>query len=689
MPVTDLNKYNWITRCGISKTNRIIILITAQMWRNGGASGVLGHNEQIQIQYRPYNSTGNWTNLGAGVFTLQSYDQSPVREEFDTGPITEDKYCVRVRRVTLQNKLPNVSSEITFSEVKWFQSDCKANTKNNEIVPTRYRGQNRVSTCLIATGQTSGVLGNYNAKVSTNVWMFDVQKFKDTGECDWTWDCEAGDSRSNNPAFMFLYFLRGGYCNTSANPDIDPSAEPLDGGYTDYGWHNGEHPKNEELWWGAGVKEKRIDLDCIKDWACWCEEQDLCFDYNICGEDKKVSDILNVIARAGRASYSLQNGKFCPIWEETNQPAVTIFSEENIIRNSFQVCYNSRSNYDRVTVTYTSGNEELGDDKKDGDFDGKPVQVTSPVPFSKERGDEKRVNLIGVRKRKQALREANLIAGKEYYNKRTYSWDTDIQHLCVVRGDIVILANDLTQSTFSARLTGFECSNGKVTFLDLNWKIDKDITTIQIRLLTGELISADVVKVSNKKLRLVTEVDASKFPIFKNETECNPANLTTKKYGEHPFDIMIIGSPLDTPGKRVRITDIQVRDICKASITAVDDELAVYAYEFHCCPDPVELEDEELKNFACPEVCGVTVEDCGQGLAKVCFSKKEAIAVTIQYSINGSEYVNFLSNGQHTISQECVMIQGEAGKSLAIKIMPFTVGEPFINNDYCLNTRLS
>jgi len=680
---------NWIVRCGVEKTEEIVVEIFANLYATSSTYGIIPHTETIQIQYMPFNSGANWLPLGnaTGVHQLTGYDTFPVKEEFSSGVLPCDKYCVRVRRLTQEDSDSSVTNNINFTSVKWFQKDCKAVSKDGEVIPTNYKGQNRVATCISAGTSQSGVLDQYNAKVSTRMWIFDIDEFKATGVKNWVWDCEAGTSTSSNPAFAFLYFLRGGYCNSSADPTVNPSTSPLDGGFTSFGTHNGEHPDNEELLWGGGVSEKRIDIDCICEWACYNHENEFCFDYYLC-DDKSVSEVLDLITRAGRATWGISDGKFCPIFEEADQPYVTIFSEENILEGSFQVCYNSRSEFDKVVVTYTAENEESNDEgntESPDTFDGKPIQITSDVPFSKERGGERRVELVGVRKKKQAQREANIIAAKEFYQKRIYTWDTDIQHLCVTRGDVVLLSNDLTQPSFSSRLMAFDCEGGKVTKLYLTRDMEKPITEIKIKLVCGDIVSATVSKQDDKTLFLTSDVEASQFPIIKDQqSTCNESNLTDETFGSYPEDIMIIGAAMQTPGKRVRITNIDVDDFCKATITAVDEDPAIYAYEFNCCPDPVVLPEEEVIPFVCARVKDITVEDCGDGLIRVCYETEGAYAVQASYCLNGGTPVNVMSGGQFTIRNDCFELQLTKGDVIDIKIMPFVVGTPYSNEDGCI-----
>lgn len=688
IPVTDLDQHNWVERCGVVKTNKIGILIEGQLFNANPQIGIQNHSEIVQLQYRPYNSVGPWTAFNGSPLNLTGYDSFPVREEVFAEDLPLDKYCVRVRRVTIENKNENVTSNLNFSEVKWFQEDCKAIDKEGENTPTNYKGQNRMGICLTATGQTNGALGNFTAKVSTAMWIFDIDEFKQTGAKNWVWDCEAGTSNSSNPAFAFLYFLRGGYCNSSADPTASPAVTPLDGGHTSYGWHNGEHPDNEELLWGAGLSEKGIDLDCICEWACYNHENEFCFDYYLC-DDKSAGEVLDLIARTGRATWGRKGGKICPVWEEADQPYVTIFSEENILEGSFQVAYSSRSDNDRVTITYTAQNEEIDPENTVDDqdsFDGKPIQVTSDIPFSKQRGNELRVELVGVRKRKQAQREANIIAAKEFFQKRIYTFDTNEQGMCLNRGDIVLLSSDLTQPSFSSRLRAFDCDAGLVTNLYLTRDMDKPVDNIKIRLVCGDIISASVTKVNDKQLLLTDEVQASKFPIFKDQQGgCNASNLSDNTFGDHPEDVIVIGASMDTPGKRVRITDIDKTDMCKVSITAVDDDPAIYAYEFNCCPDPIVLPDQEVVPFVCARIKDISVIDCGDGLIRVCYEAEGAYGVQAQYSLNGGSPVNVMSGGQYTITNECFELQLTSGDRVNITITPFVVGEPFSNETGCIS----
>ena len=47
------------------------------------------------------------------------------------------------------------------------------------------------------------------------------------------------------------------------------------------------------------------------------------------------------------------------------------------------------------------------------------------------------------------------MAGQDY-RRRTITWETDVEGLCVTRGDVVLLSHDLTQWSYSGRVVNFD-----------------------------------------------------------------------------------------------------------------------------------------------------------------------------------------------------------------------------------------
>jgi hypothetical protein len=327
---------------------------------------------------------------------------------------------------------------------------------------------------------------------------------------------------SQNPAWLFLYFARGRFV----------------GG---------------RRIWGAGLADERIDIAAIQEWGAWCDLKGLSCSLVLDASGTSVLQALSLIARCGRASTSWGSGRLGVVWDAGGQPAVGHFGMHNIREGSFRIEYLTGRLADEVVVRYMS--PELG---------WKPDSVRARVPGVTTPENSATVDVPGIIDRDQAGREANLLAAQQVHRRRRITWETDLEGSAVQRGDVVELSHDLTRWAYSGRLL-----TGTPTTLTLDRAVP--FTTgldhyIGIRQPDGTYT-----------------VHGVQYPGTEAEqlTLLDPLGVDPSADPDHPpLDYTWHFAPAPTPGKRVKVLDVQPIDEQWVRLTATDEDDAYYLSEF-------------------------------------------------------------------------------------------------------------
>ncbi|MFV0284750.1 MAG: host specificity protein J [Castellaniella sp.] len=421
--------------------------------------------------------------------------QEPTRKTI-SWDVEKGQYEVRIWKSTGDIKESRRSNETAVSQVLCFQTD-----------DADYTGQLRVALRIKATSQLNGAIDEFSAiaEAQAPVWKgdhFDIE-------------------HTRNPAWWYLWFAMG---------------KTIEGKGRVY---------------GAGLIEAQIDIEAIKAWGAWCDTKGLTFDYVL---DRKMSSaqVLQMIARAGRASPTWQTGKLGVVWDAADQPVVAMFGPFNIKAGSFKVAYINDDTPDEIVVNFA--NEE-----RDWQMD----EVRVVVPGATTTNNPLQLDLDGCTVAEMAGREANLIAASQVWHRRRTTWETDIEGWVASRGDVVQISHDLTVWGYSGRLGAR--SGNQIT---LSQSIPTGSGTMMLRdpegnmktvVVTGAMDETDVVTITS---------DMTGFPLPGDEGfEDVPA-----------LDWAFFFDPLATPGRRFKIVDVQpTQDGVRFS--AVDDDPEYYASE--------------------------------------------------------------------------------------------------------------
>jgi hypothetical protein len=405
--------------------------------------------------------------------------QEPIRAAISWG-VPAGQYEVRVMKVTPDISDSRESNETAVSQILAFQTDSGD-----------YSGQCRVALRIKATGQLNGVVDEFSAIASAwcSVWTGSAWDFLPT----------------SNPAWWFLYFARGGF-NSAGNRIF-----------------------------GGGLSDSQIDIEGIKAWAAWCDQKQLTFDYVL---DRKMSAaaVLQIIARAGRATMSYQTGKLGVVWDAEALPLTAMFGPFNIKAGSFKVAYLNEGTVDEVVVNFID---------KDAGWTMGEVRVK--VPGATSTNNPLQLDLDGCTNSNMAGREANLIAASQVFRRRKITWETDVEGLVCTRGDVVSFSHDLTVWGYSGRLAPGSHGGATPTLVLTQGVATDGDGIILLRDPHGNMRVANVTSAVGDEVTELTIISPlAGFPL--------PGDPGYEDYS--PFDWAWQFDPISTPGRRFKITGV-------------------------------------------------------------------------------------------------------------------------------------
>lgn len=428
---------------------------------------------------------------------LYGAKQDPTRQTVGWD-VARGQYEIRVWKESPDIKDSRESNETAVSQILVYQTD-----------DATYAGQLRLAMRIKATSQLNGAVDELSAiaQVYCPVWNGSA----------WVW------AATSNPAWSYLWFARG---------KVDP--------------YTGNRV------YGACLGDDQIDIEAIKAWGTWCDAKGLTFDYVL---DRKMSSaqVLQIIARAGRASPTWQTGKLGVIWDAADLPVVAMFGPFNIKAGSFKVDYIADGTVDEIVVNFAN---------RDKDYDMDEVRVR--VPDATTTNNPLQLDLDGCTNAVMAGKEANLLAASQVWHRRRVSWETDIEGWVAGRGDVCQMSHDLTVWGYSGRVFGR--SGNTLT-------LDKTIPsggsgTVMLRGPEGQMKTVSVVSDTGDVDAFTITNDMAEFPLPGDEG-----------YEDVPaVDWAWFFDPLATPGRRFKITQVEPTED-GVKFQAIDDDPGYYASE--------------------------------------------------------------------------------------------------------------
>ena len=616
---------NWIYRETPQNTREVWINMQGRSFASDTTNG--GYERfftEFEIQYRRDTDTiFSWLE---GNLILGGDSPTLIREtlKYSFSDIP-GKFIFRIRKKTKDPTDNETVSEFNLESLTFF-----------ELTDYKFISENREYIKLLSSTQNNGQTQRFNALVEARCQVKVGQNYV------WT--------KTRNPAWWFLYFARGGFINPSANGALPPPFSPT------VGWVNSaDHPDNQERIFGAGFLDSQIDFEAIEDWAEFCENNNLFLDL-VLESDSSSAEILEKIANIGRASVTFYQGSLSVTVEDPLDTPKGMYGMSNIITGSFTVDYITNDVPDKIIGYYSDRNA-----------DWETRQVEAQIPGSTDDLKISEISLEGVTEQQQAQREVNILAGRQLYQRRRYGWKASSDGILVQRGNLVYLSHDLTQYDFSGRVAEFEIIDKVVTRIRLPIRVDADISNAMIRLPNNEMKSYEVLVEDQKWLRFVTEFDLEDAPdSFKSDRDSN----IFSRFGDTvPEDYLFFCGAQSSLGKIVRIDSIKEDSNGLYDIAAIEEEPALYSYEF----DQTILEIEpQTKLRAVVEQ--VSYKDLGGGVVELWFQTNGAYAVQI---VNEATSLPIISNSGATIFGSKVKLNLIENSTYNLVVEPVLIGSPY------------
>ena len=631
--IYDQNTYNFINRVTPIGTQWVEIDLQGQLYSTDD-TGLIENSVTFEIQYRPVGQI-NWeVVLPVYMFNDNTHIQRrtiTIMSDFSTWPTSEIEF--RIRKVE-KDTTNNSDKKVAQFDMTSFK--CFGDETNIDLTALNTEGL-----YLVANTQTSGSSNKYTAQVDSKCWVYNF------GLDEWNWEL------TRNPAWWFLYFARGGFKNPEADGTFTFPWSPT------YGWVNGPgHPDSTEIMFGCGMPDSRIDIEGIKEWAIFCEDENLYIDITL--KDTSVeSEILEKIANIGRGSVSYYKGLLSIVYEDSSQIPVGLYGMGNIIEGTFSAEYSVANTPSKVIGSFAN---------RDNDWETSTVEAV--VPFSNT--DDLNVitmTLDGITTEEQAQREVNILAARQFFQKRTYTWKVDKEGLVAKRGDLVYLAHDSTQFSYSGRLLKCIVENDFIVGVETTAEIkDLDVNFMTIRYPDGKMATYPVT-VQNCNLFFTTEFklgDAPYYWLGNNESFNSVSNYPNS----YPEDYIFIAGPLATPGKIVRISQIQPDEQMNFTITAIDEDPAMWSYEYGPVIDQESFDDSVVLS----RVYNVAYKQLGNGNVKIFWEVDGADFVKITNLDTG---LLISADGQLSFSRGEVILELVSGAKYNLRIEPFVIGSPY------------
>lgn len=516
----------------------------------------------------------------------------PVRltVSFNTG---HGQYEVRVRKVDADVATNLENNTVSVSQIRAYQD-----------TPTNYTGQSRLGVRVRATAQLNGAIAQLNGMVEARCATYDGV----------TWTIK----HTRNPAWWFLRFAVG-------HRDVEGNRV-----------------------WGAGLLYAQVDLDAIFAWAAWCDAKGLTFDY-VLTQQKTAHDMLTMIARAGRGSYTWQTGKLGVIWDAAALPFVGMIGPYNIKAGTFEVSY-ADATVDEIIGTFINPARNWQADEIRVRVPGAPL-LNSPLQFELE----------GCTDAELAGREINLIAASQLFHRRRVTFEMDIEGMLCTRGDVVQVSHDLTVWGYAGRLTG-----GSRFALRLDRKVPVSASPgwMTLRAPGGPFITFQVTGpvggvAGETDVLYPTEAIISAFPV--------PDEVLEE--GISALDWAWQFDPLVTPGRRLKIVHAQPTNDQGVRFEAVDDDPNYYASEYnpyvYAPPRDGSSIGTTVFSLSFSEtIDGVSNDDIGVRLDYVLSS---AGRVLVEYRINGEGYTAVET------TERSVTIRAHSGDYILVTVTPLTL----------------
>ena len=532
------NSAGWIVRSTSPDTYRIGVDIEGTMYYANNGGGLDATSVQLRVQYKPSNSpnwidpstiessgtgmvTGRYENYQAWVESGYWQGSKIIRRWIDTSHWeTRTRFVTGTGNVVIISGASQAPLRATlFIDVPVGTYDVRVIRDTGDTTDARLQNKTNWSTLRSYQSDKSDYTGQnrigltIKASEQLNGTIQQLSYMAEAYASYWNGETWVW-AKTSNPAHWFMDFALGRF------------------------------DANGNLLYGLGMSEVQIDLAGLNAWATFCASEGLSFNA-VLDRNQTAADLLTAIARCGFASPSWASGRLGVVWDARNAAPVAAFGMSNIIRGSFEVSYITEQLAEEIIVRFTNPSKDWVQDEVRTLVPG----VTTPTRSSS-------VDLMGCTNSTMAGKFANYLAAQQHYRRRRVKWECDFEGFVCQRGDVVLLSHDLTQWGYSGRIVA---TNGNTLTLDRTVPRNGGVEYLMIKRPDGTMTtySASAASGDSDTIELGSE------PGLQSDSE--------------PMDHIWFFSPLATPGKRVKILNVQPVSESRVQVVATDEDPEFYA----------------------------------------------------------------------------------------------------------------
>jgi hypothetical protein len=361
----------WIHRFTRGDTSEISVDLTfpeGLIWVDEDDGDKHEQNCTIEMQYREAGAS-TWIDLPD--FYLRGKTSSALRRGVSWS-VTPGRYEVRMRRITNDHGDPYRRSASHWTALRSIRNEVPVNISGMALLAIKIR----------ANEQLQGVLDTVNAVVQTICDDYDSA----TG----TWIARA----TSNPASLYRFVLQG--------------------------------PANQ-----GALADARVDLAGLAEWHQDCEAYGREFN-SIFESEGTVFERLGLIASVGKASLSINDGKFGVVQDKAQSVPVQHFTP----RNSWD--FSGLKTFPNIPHAL-----KMRFINPDAEWQQDEVIVYNDGYDESSAEEFETIDLIGVTDRDQAWRMGRYYFACSKLRPEIYQISTDFEHLICQRGDLVLLTHDV------------------------------------------------------------------------------------------------------------------------------------------------------------------------------------------------------------------------------------------------------
>lgn len=450
---------------------------------------------------------GDWVSLAPHRYTGSKPESARVTTSYE---VDEGQYEVRFRKCTADKSDTREVNKFSWSALKSVQADGGY-----------YAGIGRIGLKIKATGQLNGQLDTVNwlgSSSPVNLWNGSA------------WVVAAGRAQGlSNPGAQMLAYMRGIY-----GPDGRLQA-------------------------GMGLSDDMIDIESLQGFMVRCTQMGFTFDWYA---DQTVShgDVLNNMAAAGMGSLAWPRGRLGVVWYQEDEPVSGVVNMATIKAGSFRVDYLTLDTADGLEYQFFDRNQ---------DFVWDTIRVTAPnveTPLNPAK-----VSSVGVTEAAHAAMLARFHVAQSEFQRKSITFETDLEHLTYQRGAVLLLSHDVTQWGYGGRLGGASLVGG---------------TGGTVHLILDDIVPAG--SGGYVGLRFLGDRGLTVFPVQPLAEPSRELVLAAPwpvgvplpgQDGNQVHDTLWMYDIKETPGYRVRVTSVQPdSDLTGATVTCVPEADEFWEY---------------------------------------------------------------------------------------------------------------